>query len=233
MAHDHPVLTARLDAPGVVAAYDRIAPIYDLWGRMAETRAHDVCLGFLALKDVRLVLDVATGTGSLLGKVLERAPCATGIGIDLSPEMLRRAAKRSRRQGCNYHLLRGDARRLPVRSGVVDLLLNSYMFDLLPESEFAAVLAEFSRVLAPGGRLALVNMTVPERLMERFWETVYRIHPPLLGGCRGVLMAGPLTEAGFVIERCSRVSQLGFPSEVVLARRAPSEAGSGPERADR
>jgi ubiquinone/menaquinone biosynthesis C-methylase UbiE len=227
MSYKHRLLPARLDASGVVVAYNRIAPIYDIWGGLAESRAHDHCLDWLDLQGVRVVLDVATGTGSLLGKVMARAPGATGIGIDLSPEMLRRAARRSSSKGRCYELLRGDARHLPIRSGVIDLLLNSYMFDLLPESEFAVVLREFSRVLAPGGRLALINMTVPERLTERFWERLYKIHPPLLGGCRGVLLSGPLTEAGFVIEQRSRVSQLGFPSEVILARRP-----AGPGRSD-
>lgn len=218
--HQH-LLPARLDVSGVTAAYDRIAPIYDLWSRLAESRAHAVCLQWLDLHDVRLVLDVATGTGALLGKVMEQAPEATGVGIDLSPAMLRRARSRSRRRGFKLTLLRGDARNLPFRSGVVDLLLNSYMFDLLPEDDFGAVLAEFSRVLAPAGRLGLVNMTVPRRIRERIWETIYRIHPPLLGGCRAVSMAGPLTEAGFVVEKTARVTQMGFPSEVVLARPSP------------
>jgi ubiquinone/menaquinone biosynthesis C-methylase UbiE len=227
--HKH-VMPARLNVSGVTAAYDRIAPIYDLWGRLAESKAHAVCLEWLDLRDVRLVLDVATGTGTLLGKVLERAPDASGVGVDLSPAMLRRARSRSRRRGFRLDLLRGDARNLPIRTGVADLLLNSYMFDLLPEDDFAPVLAEFSRVLTPGGRLALVNMTVPQRIYERIWETIYRIHPPLLGGCRSVSMTGPLTDAGFVVEKTARVTQMGFPSEVVLAR-PPADRGQGAESA--
>ena len=225
MSSEHRLLPARLDDSRVVAAYGRIAPIYDLWGRMAESRAHELCLGWLELDRVRLAVDVATGTGALLARVLERAPAAAGLGIDLSPGMLRRAAARSHRPGQSWMVLRGDARRLPIRSGVVDLLLNSYMFDLLPEADFPVVLAEFARVMAPDGRLVLVNMTVPERLVERFWETVYRIHPPLLGGCRGVTMTPFLTAAGFVVERSARVSQIGFPSEVVLARQASPGVG--------
>ncbi len=225
------MLGARLDAPGVISAYNRIAPIYDLWGRLAETRAHELCLDWLDLEDVGLVLDVATGTGALLGKVLEKAPRARGIGVDLSPGMLRRAAVRSNRAGCGYDLLRGDARSLPIRSGVVDLVINSYMFDLLPESEFTVVLDEFARVMAPRGRLALINMTLADRAAERIWETVYRVHPPLLGGCRGVKMTAPLTQAGFLIERQSRVSQFGFPSEIVLARLSPGKGVPDVERA--
>ncbi len=232
MVSESQLLPARLDTPGVVAAYDRIAPIYDLWGKATETRAHELCLDWLELDGVRVVLDVAAGTGSLLCKVLARAPDAIGIGIDLSPAMLRRAAGRCRRMGRCWTVLRGDARQLPVRSGVVDLLLNSYMFDLLPEREFRVVLDEFARVLAPGGRLAMINMAVPERPVERFWEAVYRIHPPLLGGCRGVKMAGVLADAGFAVERSARISQLGFPSEVLLARHPPTEVAAGAGLAD-
>lgn len=220
-------LPARIDVSAVPATYDRIAPVYDLWGRMAEGRAHELCLDWLDLGRVRLVLDVATGTGALLDKVLERVPGAVGVGIDLSPAMLGRAARRLRRPEYRVALLRGDARNLPIRSRVVDLLVNSYMFDLLPEGEFSSVLTEFSRVLAPGGRLALVNMTTPQRARERIWETIYRINPRLFGGCRGVTMAGPLEEAGFVVERAARVTQLGFPSEVLLARPPGSRGQTG------
>ncbi len=222
------ISSARLDTSGVLSAYRRIAPFYDVWGRLTESRAHDLCLQWLDMTGVERVLDVATGTGALLGKIVAAAPRSAAIGADISPHMLKRAAARRVQLSAAYDLVVADARRLPIRSGTVDLLLNAYMFDLLPVREFGSVLKEFSRVLAPGGRLALINMTVAERFPERIWDVVYRIHPPLLGGCRGVLMTRPLEEAGFVIQRRARISQLGFPSEVILAVHEKRADGGAP-----
>jgi hypothetical protein len=67
-------------------------------------------------------------------------------------------------------------------------------------------------------------MTPPERWYQRGWEGLYRLHPALLGGCRGVQTAPFLREAGFVNVRRRFVSQWTFPSEVVY--------GEKPENAD-
>ncbi len=89
------------------------------------------------------------------------------------------------------------------------------MFDLLPEQDFPAVLAEFRRVLRPGGRLALVNMTVGEHWYNKIWERIYRINPALLGGCRGVQILPLMEESGFANTKREYVSQMTFPSEIV------------------
>ncbi len=215
------MLPARLDSRSIQRAYRKIAPLYDLWGRATESHAQDVCLEWLEQMPVRHVLDVATGTGTLLEKLLTAFPEATAVGVDLTAAMLGKAADRLVKFETRCALVRGDARCLPMPSASSDLVTNCYMFDLLPESEFSAVLGEFSRVLTPGGRLALINMTLPERPVERIWEQLYRLYPALLGGCRGVSLERYLVAGGFRVLRRARVSQLAFPSEVILAAKEP------------
>ncbi len=225
MSDSRPVLPARLDTKGVVAAYRRIAPVYDLWGRMTESRAHRLCLDWLDLRQARRVLDVATGTGALLRGAAAEAPTARFIGVDLSQSMINRARASLGRLHVSFQPVLADSRRLPVRSSTMDVILNGYMFDLLPEEQFADVLSEFSRVLVPGGQLGLINMAVPDKIREQFWESIYRIRPSLLGGCRGVRMVAHLADAGFTVDRKGRVTQFGFPSEVIVAR----SPASGPD----
>ena len=55
------------------------------------------------------------------------------------------------------------------------------------------VINEFFRVLKPGGKLVLVNMTKAEQFGAGFYERIYRISPTLMGGCRGVKMFDLLT----------------------------------------
>ena len=54
----------------------------------------------------------------------------------------------------------------PMNENSFDLLINNYMFDLLPEPDFEPVLAEFGRVLKPGGRLVLANMAREGTLVQ-------------------------------------------------------------------
>jgi ubiquinone/menaquinone biosynthesis C-methylase UbiE len=212
------ILPARLGKKQVVSAYRRIAPIYDLWGRLTESRAQDLCLEWAEISDGEDVLDVAVGSGLLFRRILAQNPSGYCAGLDLSEAMLSRArAKAEASAHHHWELVLGDAYSLPWPDDRFNIVVNNYMFDLLPQDDFDRVLAEFRRVLKPGGRLAMVNMTCPETRTQRIWDWVYRISPSLLGGCRGVHLLPWLERAGFVDPRRRFVSQLAFPSEVILA----------------
>lgn len=210
---------AGLDRAGVERAYRRIAPLYDLWAALTETRARARCLELAAVRDGEAVLEVAVGTGLAFAGLLRANPSGCTEGIDASAAMLARARARAAATGAgNYRLQRGDARALPFAAACFDVLLCNYLFDLLPERDFPAVLGEFRRVLKPGGRLVLANMTEGWRWHHGIWDLLYRLHPALLGGCRGVRLAGYLPAAGFREVQRSALSQCGFPSEVIAAR---------------
>ena len=91
------------------------------------------------------------------------------------------------------------------------------MFDLIPFDQMDVIIDEFSRVLKPGGKLVLVNMTKKEQFGAGLYERIYRISPTLMGGCRGVQMFDLLTEHGFKVEIREYIQQMLFPSEVILA----------------
>lgn len=162
------------------------------------------------------MLEVAVGTGLAFERILRINPSGRNEGIDLTEAMLTRARKRAAKQvNSNYRLRIGDAYALDYSSGEFDVLINNYMFDLLPEQDFLAVLSEFKRVLRPGGRLAMVNMTIGERWYNRGWGRIYRINPALLGGCRGVFTLPVLEACGFIKTKREYISQMTFPSEIV------------------
>jgi ubiquinone/menaquinone biosynthesis C-methylase UbiE len=213
-----PMLEAKLDKHRVTDVYRRIAPSYDLWAWLTETKARNRCLELAAIEDGEDVLEVAVGTGLAFEKIVASNPSGRNEGIDLTEAMLARAEVKARRTGSqNYRLQLGDAYDLDFPDDSFDVLVNNYMFDLLPEQDFAAVLAEFRRVLRPGGRLAMVNMTLGERWYNGLWERIYRLNPALLGGCRGVTLLPVLEECGFRQVTREYLSQMTFPSEVVHA----------------
>ncbi len=211
---------AGIEKRQVAPIYRKIAPSYDLWARLTESKARDRCLELAAIEDGEAVLEVAVGTGLAFEKILRLNPSGRNDGIDLTDAMLARAERRATRSGAgNYRLVIGDAYNLEFANGSYDVLINNYMFDLLPQEDFPIVLREFKRVLRPGGRLAMVNMTHGERWYNGLWERIYRINPALLGGCRGVLLLPQLEDCGFVNVHREYISQFTFPSEIMTAIR--------------
>jgi len=211
------MLEARIAKNRVSDIYRRIAPSYDLWAWFTESKARDRCLELADIQDGEAILEVAVGTGLTFERILQANPTGQNEGIDLTEAMLVRADRRAAKSGSsNYRLRVGDAYDLDFETNSFDVLINSYMFDLLPQQDFPVVLDEFARVLRPGGRLAMVNMTRGERWYNGIWEQIYRINPALLGGCRGVLLLKQVEECGFKQTEREYVSQRTFPSEIIV-----------------
>jgi len=211
------ILEARYTHKEIVRKYNWIAPIYDLFGILMESKARQRAIDMAAIKNGEKVLEVAFGTGLNFVEIMRRNPQGWVNGIDVSMKMLERARKRISKTGQkNYTLYLGDGRHLPFEDGTFDILMTQYLLDILPVEDFIPILLEFRRVLKDGGRIVLVNMTKGERWLNKIYEEIYKLKPPLLAGCRGVMAQPFLEEIGFKEFEREFVSQLGFPSEVVL-----------------
>jgi demethylmenaquinone methyltransferase/2-methoxy-6-polyprenyl-1,4-benzoquinol methylase len=173
------------------------------------------------------ILDVACGTGR--GTVgLAQAVGAAGRvdALDLSEAMLGQAHAKIEKLGLSarVHFKQGNARELPYPDETSDLVYNGYMFDLIPLDSFEPILKEMWRVLKPGGKLVLVNMSKPDErktFFEKIYEKGWAVMP-----CRPVLMSGYLALAGFTdVQRRYRptrglIVSLLWGQEIVLARKA-------------
>lgn len=210
------ILEARYTHKEIVRKYNRIASIYDLFGILMESKARQQALEMAAIQNGEKVLEVALGTGLNFVEILKRNPYGWVDGIDVSMKMIEKARKRITKTGQrNYTLHLCDGRHLPFEDGTFDVLMNQYLLDILPVEDFIPLLREFKRVLKDGGRIVLVNMTKGEKWVNQFYEGVYKLKPPLLAGCRGVMAEPFLEEIGFKGFQRKFISQLGFPSEVV------------------
>jgi ubiquinone/menaquinone biosynthesis C-methylase UbiE len=210
------ILEARYTHKEIVRKYNWIAPIYDLFGILMESKARQRALEMAAIQNGEKVLEVAFGTGLNFVEILKRNRCGWVNGIDVSMKMLERTKKRISKTGQkNFTLYLCDCRHLPFEDGAFDVLMNQYLLDILPVEDFIPILLEFKRVLKTGGRIVLVNMTKGERWVNQIYEEIYKLKPPLLAGCRGVMAQPFLEEIGFKKFQREFVSQLGFPSEVV------------------
>lgn len=215
------MLEAKLNHDEVIKAYTSNAPVYDIWAWLTESRARKQAVEYADVQDGEAILEVAVGTGLTFYELVKRNPCGINRGIDLTPAMVKRATNRVATLSGDITIGLGDAISLDFDSNSFDLLVNNYMFDLLPEERFMQQLEEFSRVLKPGGRLVITNMAKPRRMWHALYETIYRLSPALMGGCRGVELDEALKIAGFEVEDKKYFSQFGFPSEVIVTSMTP------------
>lgn len=215
---DKKVLDARVSQNHIGGIYDKIAPLYDIWGKLAESHARNRAIGLAEIKDGQNIFEVAVGTGLAFYEIVKKNPNGINTGIDLSEGMLGKARKRLKvLSNANYTLTSGTAFCLNMNNESVDTLVNNYMFDLIPFEDMDRLIVEFKRVLKSNGKLILVNMTEGERLGSKMYDFIYNISPKIMGGCRGVRLSEKLKQHGFKVEIREYHQQMLFPSEVILA----------------
>jgi malonyl-CoA O-methyltransferase len=144
------------DLPGkrqVAASFSRAAQSYDGVAALQRDVGNELLARLPALTPARW-LDLGCGTGYFSRGLAARYPQGSGLALDLAEGMLRHA----RPQGGAQHFVAGDAERLPLRDGRLDLIYSSLAVQWC--GDFAAVLAEAQRVLRPGGVLAFSSLCV-------------------------------------------------------------------------
>ncbi|MGA9121016.1 MAG: methyltransferase domain-containing protein [Bacteroidota bacterium] len=214
------ILPRNFNENAVRDSYSKVAWFYNIWSRLTESDAARKVVELAEIRDGERILEVAVGTGLVFVELLRRNEHGLTDGLDVSPSMLRKAERLVKNYpGEHYRLHSGSAYRLPFDSNTFHLVINNFMLDLLPESDFVPVLSEFHRVLKPGGRVVLSTMAFGKSWYHRVWMWAAKYLPSLLTGCRPVGMAPYLNKAGFGAIESESLSQNTFPSEVLRARK--------------
>jgi demethylmenaquinone methyltransferase / 2-methoxy-6-polyprenyl-1,4-benzoquinol methylase len=156
--------------------FDRIAPVYDAMNRVM-TAGLDRRWRRLAVREVvwpgDRVLDVCCGTGDLAVEAERRG--GRVVGLDFSERMLERA----RRKSGTIEWVQGDALALPLADAEFDAVTVGFGVRNLADLERG--LDEIRRVLRPGGKLAVLEITRPRGLLRPFFRLWFDVLVPLAG----------------------------------------------------
>lgn len=169
--------------------FDSIAPAYDFMNtamtfgmhRRWLRRALDACIPPEGEAPASVV-DVATGTGEVAFRLARMLPDAGILGVDLSEGMLSVARSRaaSMPEGNRIEFRQGDCMALDCPDASFDLLTVAY--GVRNFEDLQRGLKEFCRVLRPGGRCMILELSRPENRLTRLGYDLYtHTVVPLLG----------------------------------------------------
>ncbi len=143
----------------------------DLLARVPDAAAHSFAgvanpfaLGPLAPGERVLDVGCGAGTDSLVAGQMV-GPGGRVVGVDMTAEMLAKArAAAAEMEAENVQFVEAEAEELPFPEGSFQVALSNGVIDLVPDKE--AVFSEIFRVLAPGGRIQIADVTIQNPVSE-------------------------------------------------------------------
>jgi demethylmenaquinone methyltransferase/2-methoxy-6-polyprenyl-1,4-benzoquinol methylase len=201
-------LTDLSKSPARIAGmFDAIAARYDFLNHLLsagiDRRWRRRAVRSLALRGHERVLDVCTGTADLAIASCDAVPSARRVvGLDFAQAMLEIGRGKVRRRGLERRvsLVRADALSIPVKDGAVDGITIG--FGIRNVADRAAACLEMRRVLAPGGRLAILEFAMPSApLLKTVYSGYFNHVLPFVGrfvsGHRGAYAYLPASVGDF------------------------------------
>ncbi len=173
----------------VQAMFDRISGVYDRMNSVMTAGLHHKwrrrAADLAAVAPGAHALDVATGTGDLAFELAARvAPGGEVVGSDFSERMLSIAREKAAAQGSPIIFESADALALPYGDGAFDAVTVG--FGARNFSDLERGVSEMARVVRPGGRVVILEITTPQRPpLSSFFHIWFDHAVPALGRLAG------------------------------------------------
>ena len=179
------------DSSRISAMFDAIAGRYDFLNHLLsagfDKRWRNRAVAALQLTGSETMVDLCTGTGDLALAAMTHAPRPRRVvGIDFSSAMLKIARTKIERRAKleapsrAVDLIRGDATRIPLSSASVDAI--TVAFGIRNVEQPVVACGEMLRVLRPGGRLVILEFSLPRtRLLRGVYLSYFRHVLPAIG----------------------------------------------------
>jgi ubiquinone/menaquinone biosynthesis C-methylase UbiE len=205
------------------AFYDRFGKKQDTQGFYEDAALEDL-IAHAKFEQAYRIFEIGCGTGrfasSLLTKYLPRN--ASYLGIDISKTMIDIASERISPYGARASVELSDgSMSFPLPDHSVDRVVSTYVLDLLSDNNIRQAISEAHRVLIRNGKLCLVSLTkgntFASRVISGLWFALFRVSPPLVGGCRPVRLDPFIDPQLWSIQYRNVVTQFGIASEILIA----------------
>ena len=163
---DMAALKTRLRATWITGDFGEIAKSYAIGA--------EEFIDGLDLQTGTRVLDVACGTGNLALPAARRGAVVTGV--DIAPNLIAQARESAKREGLNVQFDEGDVEDLPYADASFDAVVTMFGAMFAPRPDITA--AEITRVVRPGGFIAMANWTPAGFIGQMFKLTASHVPPP-------------------------------------------------------
>jgi len=224
---NYSLLLPRTDRmPRTIAArtrriYDSIASVYPVSTFFFHSKAHRCALDQSGIRNGMRVLEIATGSGEMFGRLVRANADGQTFGLDLSPNMAARTLDRARTKfpHARSHCGAVDVRSMPFRNASFDAVVCCYLFELLAQDDIRLTLREIRRVLRSNGTFSLVVIGQNARFFNRLYDVAGKLVPAFWGRQVEHTVPALVEEAGLRIVTTHAVRQTGYPSRILVARR--------------
>jgi SAM-dependent methyltransferase len=172
------------------------------------------------------VLEIGCGTGNLTLLIKRLQPKADVVGIDPDDKALSRARRNASRRRLAVHFDLGFAQRLPYSDASFDWVVSAFMFHHLDAEVKRSALVEALRVLAPDGRLHLVDFGGAIERSDGLRARLQHRNKHLTGNLGEqipeLMRESGFAEAGEIEHRVTRLGRITFYGATVSADQPPT-----------
>ncbi|MEZ5355248.1 MAG: class I SAM-dependent methyltransferase [Bryobacteraceae bacterium] len=201
--------------------YDMVSAVYPLSTHFFHSKAHKLVLDMARIENGMRVLEIATGSGEMFRRLVQKNRSGETVGLDLSPRMAARTFQQVRREfpSARAHCHAVDARHLPFRDETFNAVVSCYLLELLSKDDIFRTLREVHRVLRPGGTFTVVLIGQSGEGFNQLYKVAATVAPAFWGKQVEQRVPDWMRTCRFQLDQERHVVQTGYPSRVVSATR--------------